>query len=110
AFNKYITSHTAGVISVISPVRIQFTSDVADSTQTGQEASNRIFSISPKAEGKAYWVDTQTLEFIPSHRLAAGTTYEISVALHRLMEVPDDLSEFTFSVFTMRQNYSLDIE
>ena len=110
AFNKYISSHTAGVISVASPVRVQFTSDVVDSMQTGQEVGSRIFSISPKVNGKVYWVDNQTMEFIPSNRLASGTTYKISIALGRLMEVPADLSAFTFSVLTMRQNYSLDVE
>ncbi len=109
AFSGYIAGYTAGVISVESPIEVRFVHELADSTQIGQEVNASLFSITPEIRGKTIWTDRQTLEFIPDKPLNYGTRYQIKLAMDPLIEMPEELSAFTFSVLTMRQNFSIDV-
>jgi uncharacterized protein YfaS (alpha-2-macroglobulin family) len=109
AFNAYISAYTAGVVSTESSIRVQFNRPVADSTQLGREAEEDYFSFSPSIKGKAYWLDTYTLEFIPEVHLQAGQQYQVKLALEELMEVPSSMAFFEYALRTMQQAYDMDV-
>ncbi|MEO0330531.1 MAG: Ig-like domain-containing protein, partial [Bacteroidota bacterium] len=109
AFQAYISSYSSGVLSVESPVRVRLTSPVADSAQVGQLLRQRLFEFEPNIEGEAYWVDQQTIEFLPSEPLKSGQRYRVNFDLEEVREVPDAYESFAFSFQTIQQNYSVEL-
>jgi uncharacterized protein YfaS (alpha-2-macroglobulin family) len=110
AFGEYISSYTAGVVGSGSTFRIILAADAVDSLAVGQETSVNLFSFSPSVKGKTTWLDRRTVEFKPDARLASGQTYEVSFALSRLLEVPQELKTFVYSFQVIPQNFEVSIE
>ncbi|MEQ8424584.1 MAG: hypothetical protein RIA63_07725, partial [Cyclobacteriaceae bacterium] len=77
AFGEYVSSYTAGVISSGSAIQIILTQDAVDLEMVGKEATGKLFSFSPSVDGKVVWLNTRTVEFKPTERLASGQTYEL---------------------------------
>ncbi len=109
AFQAYISSYSSGVLSVESPIRVQLTSPVADSAQVGQLIRQRLFQFEPEVDGDAYWVDQQTVEFLPAKSLQSGQRYRVNFDLEEVREVPDAYESFAFSFRTIQQNYSVEL-
>ncbi|MFP4342297.1 MAG: alpha-2-macroglobulin family protein [Cyclobacteriaceae bacterium] len=109
AYNAYISAYTAGVISTQSSFQIKFTRPLADSSMMGKATEESYFSLNPSVKGKSYWLDTQTLEFIPDNTLISGQQYQVKFRLGELMEVPEPLSVFEYALQTIEQNYQLNI-
>ncbi|WPP48994.1 alpha-2-macroglobulin family protein [Catalinimonas niigatensis] len=109
AYSAYISGYTAGIISSESSIRIQFNRPLADSTQLGKEVKKKYFSFNPSIQGKTYWLDPSTLEFIPEQKLQSGQQYQVKFALDELIDVPDELESFEYTLRTMQQNYDLQI-
>ncbi|HEY5749958.1 MAG TPA: MG2 domain-containing protein [Chryseolinea sp.] len=110
AFGEYISSYTAGVVGSGSTFRIILAADAVDSLAVGQETSVNLFSLSPSVKGKTTWLDRRTVEFKPDARLTSGQTYEVSFALSRLVEVPQELKTFVYSFQVIPQNFEVSIE
>ncbi|SHG86044.1 hypothetical protein SAMN04488109_2176 [Chryseolinea serpens] len=110
AFGEYISSYTAGVVGSGSTFRIILAADAVDSLAVGQETSVNLFSFSPSVKGKTTWLDRRTVEFKPEARLTSGQTYEVSFALSRLLEVPQELKTFVYSFQVIPQNFEVSIE
>jgi uncharacterized protein YfaS (alpha-2-macroglobulin family) len=110
AFAEFIASYTSGVVESGSTIRIMLTQDVVDSSAVGQESSVKFFSFSPSLKGKTVWIDRRTVEFMPQERLVSGQLYEVGFTLSRLLEVPEELSEFEFTFQVIPQNFELTIE
>ena len=110
AFGEYISSYTAGVVGSGSTLRIILAADAVDSVAVGQETSVNLFSFSPSVKGKTTWLDRRTVEFKPDARLTSGQTYEVSFALSRLVEVPQELKTFEYSFQVIPQNFEVSIE
>src|ERR1700754_2207908 len=84
AFSKYIESYTTGVISKESPIRIRLASQVQVTHQQNEQLSDDLFDLSPTVKGKAYWVDTRTIEFRPAGKLDPGKKYTADFGLGKL--------------------------
>lgn len=110
AFGEYISSYTAGVIPSGSTLVVVLAKNVADSASIGQETSVKLFDFRPAIKGKVIWVDARTLEFRPENRLPSGQVYEASLQLSKLMTVPSELREFTYSFQVIPQNFETTIE
>lgn len=110
AFAAYISGHTANVISTASSIQVQLIQPAIDSASIGQAADKALFQFNPSVAGSAYWRDRHTVEFIPDDKLKAGTLYQVRFALDEVQEVPNDLSDFGFSLLTMAQNYDVEVE
>nr|WKN34874.1 MG2 domain-containing protein [Tunicatimonas sp. TK19036] len=109
AYQAYISSYSAGVLSVESPVRVRLTYPVADSAQVGQLTDDDLFEFNPSVEGESYWVDQSTIEFLPETPLAAGQRYQVRFDLEEVIEVPDAYESFEFAFQTIQQNYSVEL-
>ena len=109
--NPYITAYPSGIISSQSELRIVLAEATVDSSQVGQEASSRLFDLSPSVDGKAQWIDTRTVEFVPRERLRPDTEYQVAFLLDKLLpEAQGEYATFVFSVRTMQQNFTVDAE
>ena len=107
AFSEYIATYTAGVIQSSSTIRITLAKDVAEQAMIGQEASSRLFKFSPSINGKAFWLDSKTVEFRPDERMPSGRQYEATFLLSRLIEVANNLGEFNFGFQVVPQNFDI---
>lgn len=109
AFGEYISSYTGGVVGSGSTIRVILTTDVVDSASIGQESSVKLFTFSPSINGKTVWLDRRTVEYTPDARLISGQQYEVGFALARLVEVPDELREFEYTLQVIPQNFEVTI-
>jgi alpha-2-macroglobulin len=111
AFGEHITSYTAGIVSSGSTVRIILTDDVVDSLEIGQEATAKLFELSPSIAGKTVWLDRRTVEFQPSTRLSSGQVYEVEFFLSKLVnDLPSDLRTFVYSFQVIPQNFEVSVQ
>ncbi len=110
AFGQYISSYTAGVISSGSSIRVVLSSNVVDSLAIGTETTVKLFSLSPAVGGTTAWLDLRTVEFRPEKRLVSGQVYTVNFALSRLINVPDGLGNFQYTVQVIPQNFEVSIE
>jgi len=110
AFGEYISSYTAGVIGSGTAIRMVLSRDVVDAASVGDETTVKLFELSPSVKGVTVWLDRRTVEFRPESRLISGQIYEIKFQLSRLLEVPQALSTFEYTLQVIPQNFEVSIE
>ncbi|HLF34099.1 MAG TPA: MG2 domain-containing protein, partial [Cyclobacteriaceae bacterium] len=109
-FSEFISGYTGGVVSVISPITIQFAQVSSRFVNAGEEITGRIFDFDPEIKGKTAWIDQYSIEFLPAGKLRQGTTYKVRLHLAELFEVPENYAVMEYSFNTIRQNFSVDIQ
>ena len=102
AFATYVEAYTAGHISARGSIIVRIAEDQRW-LDTAQVDLQRIFELEPAVEGTASWKDDRTLLFTPHQRLEQERTYNVRVALNKLIEVPTQLAELHFGFSTIRQ-------
>jgi uncharacterized protein YfaS (alpha-2-macroglobulin family) len=111
AFSGYVAAYTSGVISNESYIRVMLSEDYTGAITIDEAVTEEYFSFSPAIEGKAYWIDTRTIEFRPDKRLPSDQAYDVDFALSKLVaNLPENLQRMKFSFRTMQQtmNYMLE--
>lgn len=106
AFNPHISAFTSGVVSNQTVVRILFSEPVVG-VEAGMAIEKGLIKISPSVDGKAVWVDNQTLVFKADQLLASDTQYKVTLKLGRLFKGEDD---FVFHFKTMKQAFRVDAD
>ncbi len=110
AFKEYVQAFTTGVVSTHTSIKVRLANDYADSALFNQEVTEKLFSFSPNIKGKAYWVDSRTIEFRPDEKLPPKKFYEAEFYLSKLIKVPDSLKTLEFQFQTMQQDYEVIID
>lgn len=110
AFGEHISSYTSGVISSNAHIIILLAKPLGDSSDIGHEVSAKLFDFSPAIKGKTTWVDSRTIEFVPSEKMNSGQVYKADFFLSKLTSVPPALSTFSFDFQVIGQNYELSID
>ncbi|GAE83059.1 hypothetical protein JCM10512_1310 [Bacteroides reticulotermitis JCM 10512] len=106
-YAPYVTAYTGGVISQTSSVRIELTQEQS-MVDLNNELKENPFSFSPSLKGKAYWVNNNTIEFVPEEgQLKPGKLYEASFQLGDFVKVDSKLKEFNFSFRVQERNFTL---
>ena len=105
AFSKYIEAFTSGIISRKNTIRLQLSSDISTIHTVNQPVEEDLFSFSPGISGKAYWIDSRTIEFKPEKEFTPNELYEVSFHLNKVASVPDDFKTFTFNVQTPKPSF-----
>lgn len=109
-YASYVNAYTGGVISQTSNIRIELAQD-QPMVDLNNELKENPFSFSPSLKGKAYWVNNNTIEFIPeAGRLKPGQFYEGTFQLGRFVEVEGRLKEFKFSFRVQEHDFSFHVE
>ncbi|MFM7023887.1 MAG: alpha-2-macroglobulin family protein [Flavobacteriales bacterium] len=101
-FAKYVSAFTYGVVSNQSTIKVQLVQEVA-AAKAGEEVKEDVLEFSPAIEGKAYWLDKQTIEFKPKELLPSGEQFEAEFHLSEIVkEAPEKLEnlEFNFRVIS----------
>ena len=95
AFSSYILSFTSGVVSNNATIRVRFVQEI-DGAVADKLVEENPFSVSPKLKGNAFWVDSQTIEFVPEQYMPAGEIFTVTFDVAQFITVPKDLSELQF--------------
>lgn len=103
--NSFITSHTSGVISAQSDIRIVFT---APPQKTDRKTN--LIRLEPTVRGSEKWLDDRTLVFTPNRPLNAGDRHTVYLRLGDIFDVPNTLREVSFGVTVMHQDLDLTID
>jgi alpha-2-macroglobulin len=103
-FKEYITSFTGGVVSSRSDIRVVLAFDKKE-WKANQVLDNDLFEISPSINGKVIALSSNTIAFIPETKLKSDTEYQISLNLTKLITVKKELSQFQFSIKTIKQDF-----
>lgn len=102
-FAKYISAFTYGVVSNQTTIKVQLVQEVAEA-KAGEEVKEELIEFSPAIEGKAYWLDKQTIEFRPKDLLPSGEKFEAEFHLSDIVkEVPDHLEDLEFKFQVIAQ-------
>lgn len=111
AFSAYVSAYTSGVISNESYIRIMLSEDYSGAITIDEAVTEEYFSFSPAIPGKAYWIDSRTIEFRPDARLSSDQSFDVDFALGKLVTgLAENLQHMKFSFRTMKQSltYVLD--
>jgi uncharacterized protein YfaS (alpha-2-macroglobulin family) len=112
-FKEYITSFTGGIVSAQSDIRVVLAFDKKE-WKVNEVLDNDLFDISPSIDGKVVALSSNTIAFIPEKKLKAGTEYQVTLHLDKLITLPKkteddkkDLSDFNFTVKTIKQDFTI---
>ena len=109
-FASYVGGYTSGIISRDADIQIQLAEDYLGEIDYNQPIKEELFTFKPAVEGQAWWINKNTIVFRPNEKLKSGQNYEVNFSLKNLVEVPDNLSEFSFNFSTVGQNMSLYVD
>lgn len=109
-FVDYISSHTGGVISKASEIKVRFSRNV-ESARPGETLNESVFNISPETDGRTFWEDSRTLVFAPDKDLKSDSEYQVELQLQKILtDIPDDRKTFRFLFKTLRQDFEVSID
>ena len=109
-YAPHVNAYTGGVISQNSTIRIELTQDLP-MVELNNELKDDPFHFSPSIKGKAYWINNNTIEFVPEEgALKPGEFYEGIFELGNFVEVDKRLKKFNFSFRVQERNFTLHTE
>lgn len=107
-FKDYIVSFTGGIVSSQSDIRVVLAFDKKE-WKANDVLDSDLFDISPSVDGKVVALSGNTIAFIPEKKLKAGTEYQVTLHLDKLITLPKEkekeLSDFNFTVKTIKQDF-----
>ena len=109
-FSKYIEAYTTGTVSKTTTVRIQLSSNANTVHAVGEVVKDNLFDFTPAVKGKAVWLDARTIEFKPDGYLDQDQLYEVSFTLGKVTKVPNNYTDFKFSIKTIKPSFRISDE
>jgi len=103
-FKDYISNVSSGIISKKSDIRIVLVQPIAE-WSNNLELDDAYFSVSPKVKGKWIALNNRTISFQPETELKQNTEYVFKVYLDKFQKTADGLSDFSFKVKTIKQDF-----
>ena len=103
-FKEYISSFTGGIVSSQSDIRVVLAFDKKE-WKANQILDTDLFDITPSIDGKVIALSSNTISFIPEKKLNQDTEYQITLHLSKLIHTPQKLSDFNFSIKTIKQDF-----
>lgn len=102
-FSDYVSAFTSGVISSQSDLKI-ILSEPNQEAIPGNNLPEGILGLKPKTEGRAIWLDQQTIVFTPNAPFESGKTYNVDFNLGRIADVPVEYEQMAFSFTVITQS------
>ena len=109
AFASYVISFTSGVVSNTTKIQVRLVQEV-NTAVPGKELDKNPFSISPGVDGKAVWLDKQTIQFVPDKKLESGEVYTVEFKVDQFVLVPENLRTLKFRFQVMKQNIAYEFD
>jgi alpha-2-macroglobulin len=106
-FVAYISSYTSGIVSSASTVKVRLTEPSLSFAGENTPATEPLFDFNPSVDGKAFWIDRQTVEFRPSAPLKQDEVYSARFHLGKVKQVESSFNEFQFGFRVMPQSFEV---
>ncbi|MEE9614550.1 MAG: MG2 domain-containing protein [Thermodesulfobacteriota bacterium] len=103
-WSEYIGAHTTGLISKESKIRVRFVNEAVDEQRVGQSAEEYI-DIRPSIKGSVTFSDTREIVILPDEGLESGRKYHITVKAKKLIDLPEELKDYEFTVQVIKQEF-----
>ena len=103
-FKKYLTSFTSGVVPSRSDIRVVLAFSKKQ-WKPNEVLDDDLFRISPSVDGKVIALSGNTVAFVPDKKLDQNTRYQVTFRLSEVVEVPESLRDFNFTVQTIKQDF-----
>ena len=108
-FVPYISAYTGGLIYPSSTIQIELVDE--QEVEPNTEVKGKLFSFSPSIPGKAFWVNSRTIEFVPEDgALKNGQTYEADFKLGKIVNVDKRHKTFHFSFKVEERDFDIQAE
>ncbi len=108
-FARYISAFTDGNVSTDAFIQVELAQEIP-AVELNAEIKDPLFSFSPSLKGKAFWVNANTIRFMPdAGELRPGKEYNITFKLGKLLQVDKKFQRFRFSTRVNEQNFTADI-
>ncbi len=108
-FEKFITGYTTGIVPQGSTIKVRFTKDIKTDVKVGSIADASLFTFEPQIKGKAYWINSREVEFIPDKSLKRGQTYNVKFNIGKLIDVERRYRSIPFKFTVMQQDFNVNI-
>ena len=105
--SAYVAYTTHGVIPTEAPIDVKLAMSTGQSITSGAEIDQMIFSFAPAIKGQAFWIDNETIRFIPEAKLPPGTHFEASLGLGKLFPSLSNDDAFHFEFRTLPISFEL---
>lgn len=101
-FSRYVSAFTSGNVSTDAFIQVELARDPA--VELSAEIKETLFSFSPSLKGHAFWVNANTVRFMPdAGQLKPGKEYRITFHLGKLLQVDKKFQQFRFSTAFMNR-------
>jgi alpha-2-macroglobulin len=101
SFHPMISAFTSGSVSSLSFIRVILSENSPLFAEPMSEADPELFRFSPSIPGKAYWIDSRTIEFRPEKKLENGKSFTARFRVSKIFSLPSDQANFDFSFRTV---------
>ncbi|HEU4496067.1 MAG TPA: MG2 domain-containing protein [Flavobacterium sp.] len=108
-YRDYITSFSSGTVSASAPIQVGLAFTKTE-WKPDQELDSDVFEISPDVDGKAVVLPNNVLAFVPKKKLEQNEQYQVILHLDKIIDVPESLSEFKFTVKTIAQDFMVETQ
>ncbi len=105
-YHEYVSGFTSGEISVKDPVKFLLAKEISKIDSLGT-LPDGIARISPGVKGSWTINDNRTVVFEAEDKLKPDTEYSVSIALHKLIDVPKGKQKFNFNFRTIRPDFTV---
>lgn len=106
-YSGFVESYTTGIISRHSPIQIRLATDIQTLHTQNEAIPEKLFHFSPEVNGKAFWIDSRTIEFRPDGNFEPAQIYFASIDLSKIMKVPQNLKTFRFDFETIKPDFAI---
>jgi uncharacterized protein YfaS (alpha-2-macroglobulin family) len=103
-YRDYITSFSSGIISAKSDIQVGL-AFAKKEWKVNQELDKDFYSISPSVDGKVVYLAENIIAFRPAKKLEQDKEYQVTLHLSKFINVPEKLSDFNFTVKTLKQDF-----
>ncbi|WP_298652443.1 MG2 domain-containing protein [uncultured Proteiniphilum sp.] len=108
-FARYISAFTYGNVSSDAFIQVELVQEIP-AVELNAEIKEKLFSFSPSLKGQTFWVNGNTLRFLPDPgELEPGKEYNITFHLGKVLEVEEKFRQFNFSIRVNEQSFTADV-
>jgi uncharacterized protein YfaS (alpha-2-macroglobulin family) len=108
AFAAYVSGYTGGAVSRDHPIFIRLALAPVNDVMAGDPLKKGLLTFYPSIEGKAFWKDKRTIEFLPAEQMKSGAVYRAVLQLNKIVKVKSKkFNEFVFGFQVIHQSFEV---
>jgi hypothetical protein len=103
-----IDSHTSGLVSKSTTIRVRFADDVIPEERVGEDASTTV-TVEPPVRGSLTFGSRRDIVLVPDTPLVGGQRYRVTLRRRDLVGIPERLREYAFDFAVIEQQFEIEI-